>query len=55
MAVAWAKIIFSNMLWEKLPEELKKNSKVDHPHIEVDLASLEMLTSQKCTKATSRS
>jgi len=35
------KIIFSNRIWDSIPEDLKKNSKVTRPHMEVDLSSLE--------------
>lgn len=37
----YQEIIFSNRLWEKLPEDLRKHPKVSYPHMEVDLASLE--------------
>lgn len=35
------KIIFSNRIWDNIPEELKKLPKVTRPHMEVDLSSLE--------------
>ncbi len=37
----YQKIIFSNRIWDGIPEDLKKNPKVTRPHMEVDLASLE--------------
>jgi len=37
----YQKVIFSNRVWEEVPEDLKKHPKVTHPHMEVDLASLE--------------
>jgi GntR family transcriptional regulator len=35
------KLIFSNRIWDEIPEELKKNPKVTRPHMVVDLSSLE--------------
>jgi len=35
------KVIFSNRIWDNIPEELKKLPKVTRPHMEVDLSSLE--------------
>ena len=35
------KIIFSNRIWDAIPDNLKNNSKVTRPHMEVDLSSLE--------------
>ena len=35
------KILFSNRIWDSIPEDLKKNPKVTRPHMEVDLSSLE--------------
>jgi hypothetical protein len=35
------KIIFSNRIWDEIPEALKKSPKVTRPHMEVDLSSLE--------------
>jgi GntR family transcriptional regulator len=35
------KIIFSNRIWDTIPEDIKKNPKVTRPHMEVDLSSLE--------------
>lgn len=35
------KIIFSNRLWDNIPDDLKKYRNVTRPHMEVDLASLE--------------
>lgn len=35
------KIIFSNRIWDGIPEELRKSPRVTRPHMEVDLASLE--------------
>ncbi len=35
------KILFSNRIWDDIPEDLKKNPKVTRPHMEVDLSSLE--------------
>lgn len=37
----YQKIIFSNRIWEGIPDSLKKNPKVTRPHMEIDLASLE--------------
>ncbi len=35
------KVIISNRLWEKIPEEVQKNEQVTRPMMEVDLSSLE--------------
>jgi DNA-binding transcriptional regulator YhcF (GntR family) len=35
------KILFSNRIWDKLPESIRRHSKVSHPHMAVDLGSLE--------------
>jgi len=35
------KIIFSNRIWDSIPDDLKKTTKVTRPHMEVDLSSLE--------------
>lgn len=35
------KVVFSNRVWEEVPEDLRKHPKVTHPRMEVDLASLE--------------
>ena len=35
------KIIFSNRIWDTIPESLRNNPKVTRPHMEVDLSSLE--------------
>jgi GntR family transcriptional regulator len=37
----YTKIIFSNRIWDNIPESLRNNSKVTRPHMEVDLSSLE--------------
>jgi GntR family transcriptional regulator len=34
-------IIFSNLLWEDLPDKIKSSEKVARPHLTIDLASLE--------------
>lgn len=35
------KVIFSNRIWEDIPEDLKKDPRVTRPHMDVDLGSLE--------------
>ncbi len=35
------KVIFSNRIWNIIPEDLKQDRRVTRPHMEVDLASLE--------------
>lgn len=35
------KIIFSNRIWDEIPDTVKKNPKVTRPYMEVDLSSLE--------------
>ena len=40
-AAKYDKIIFSNRIWDSIPESLKKIPKVTRPHMEVDLSSLE--------------
>jgi GntR family transcriptional regulator len=38
---SYTKMIFSNRIWDEIPEELKNSPRVTRPHMEVDLASLE--------------
>lgn len=35
------RVIFSNVLWEKLPEKVRESPKVARPHLSIDMASLE--------------
>jgi GntR family transcriptional regulator len=35
------KVIFSNRVWEDVPDDLRRHPRVTHPHMEADLASLE--------------
>lgn len=35
------KVIFSNRIWDDVPEKLKKHSRVTRPRMDIDLASLE--------------
>jgi len=37
----YQKVIFSNRIWEEVPDRLKKHSRVTRPMLEIDLASLE--------------
>lgn len=35
------KVIFSNRIWEQIPERLKRHPRVTRPEMEIDFASLE--------------
>lgn len=40
-AKKYDKIIFSNRIWDQVPDRLKKKPRVTHPRMDIDLASLE--------------